>query len=86
MVVFNGLYGAQPPEATAKSWRHQISCRNLKIFKGTIDITVITKKWLGLYFSWHSEAPWLGGPLDFAYPAYPIVTPMSIFTAMKKVI
>ena len=30
------------------------------------------------YFSaWHSGAPHTRGPLDFAYPAYPIVTPLA---------
>jgi len=28
------------------------------------------------FFAWNSGALTLGGPLDFAYPAYPIVTPL----------
>jgi len=29
------------------------------------------------FLAWHSGAPYTRGPLDFAYPAYPIVTPLT---------
>jgi len=28
------------------------------------------------FFAWNSGAPYTRGPLDFAYPAYPTVTPL----------
>jgi len=30
------------------------------------------------FFAWNSGAPYTRGPQDFAYPAYPIVTPLNV--------
>jgi len=34
------------------------------------------------FFAWHSGAPYTRGPLDFAYPAYPIVTPLVVIQVL----
>jgi len=38
----------------------------------------MTTFYCNYFFAWHSGPLTLGGPLDFAYPAYPIVTPLFV--------